>query len=217
MNQKRNQFDIRTWPYEEKIFAVVKNGDSCAFAYKRLQLHLKAATIEMERIWAYVASMPYEPEPSPSDPDFQAIAYEWMDRQGELYVPLLTDIHFYFVEWANIQSMMEFLGRQAQFGEANKVYNSHRKTLDHYSEGRNSFEHYHDRLAGKKRRQKLAKPDIGFSLQGGYYTAAGSKWDISPESLAKLILISDKFLHAIHRAVDDAIDDLQQKRGSNTG
>lgn len=201
--------------YEEKILFSCQNGTAAAFAYSQLLTDMKAASMQMERIWTYVKLMPKAPELTPNIPDFREKAKQQLKSEKEKYRSLFIDVHFYFVAWGNIKAMMTVLSRQPEFKKANMVFNSHRKIIEHYTNARNTFEHFDERLPGGKssNRVKEVRAEGAGSrriLRGvskdGFYKHSDKQWDIKPSSLKKLTEIVDEFLTNIQESVDLLIE-----------
>jgi len=90
--------------YGEKLFYVVANGTAATFAYDRLAVHRKAAHKQMERIVDELAALNHlsllEPKQGASLEEMRAYI-----REGIIRVqPLLYEVHFYFVAWANCRN-----------------------------------------------------------------------------------------------------------------
>jgi len=194
----------------EKIFFVATNGNAASFAYSRLELHRLAAHRQMARIAeAITASKSTQPEPGAGATQDEMRAYV---REGQRRMrPVFSEVHFYFVSWSGCRNMLQILVGQPEFLEAKKVFDGYRKEYDHYVAGRNSFEHFHDRLPGQREqyRVKEIQPDpnagprrvySGFSK--GMYVHSNMKWDISPRSLELLERSIIETLTVVHATID---------------
>ena len=126
--------------------------------------------------------------------------------------PVLYEVHFYFVTWGNCRNMLEILVGQPELLEAKKVFDGYRKEFDHYTAGRNSFEHYHDRLPGRpdqdRVRQIQPDPNAGprrvFSgFNDGKYVHSDMSWDISRTSLDRLERVIQQVLGVVHKTIDE--------------
>lgn len=197
--------------YEEKILFVCNAGVLASFAYKGLLSKIDAARMQMERIWSQLSSLPKQPELSPTDPEFQIKAKEYKKIFQANYRPIFNDIHFYFIAWGGVRSMMRVLAKQPEFKEANIIFNSHRKTIEHYINARNTFEHFDERLPGGKNDKRVKEVRAqGASprkiLRGiskdGYYLHSDKKWDIKPSSLKLLEEITQEFIESIHNKIN---------------
>ena len=146
--------------HAEKLFFVVANGNAASFAYGRLQMHRWAAQAQMTRIGQAIAgSKSTVPEPGSG-----ATQHEMRDyvREGARRMqPVFAEVHLYFVSWTGCRNMLQLLVGQPEFLDAKKVFDSYRKDFEHYVAGRNSFEHFHDRLPGQgdADRVKEIQPD----------------------------------------------------------
>lgn len=197
--------------HEEKLFFVVRNGSATSFAYRRLQMHRWASQSQMTRIGqAIAASKSTIPEPGHG-----ATQQEMRDyvRSGSLRMqPVFAEVHLYFVSWTGCRNMLQILVGQPEFLEAKKVFDHYRKEFEHYVAGRNSFEHFHERLPGQAEanRVKEIQPDLraaphrilaGFS--GGKYVHSNLEWDISPASLERLEKYISEILSVVHAKIDE--------------
>ena len=214
--QMQNPHDFfNNMDYEEKIIFSCKNGVASSFAYGQLLENLKAASIQMDRIWSYAKTIKKSPEPDPNEPNFQQKSKEYIKSEKQKYQQLFIDIHFYFISWGNIKLMMRYLSQQPEFTSANIVFNSHRKTIEHYINARNTFEHFDERFPGGKKHDRVkevqsrgASPRRIFKglSKDGFYLHSDKQWDIKETSLEKLVEIVNEFLAKIHEAVDLSIE-----------
>jgi hypothetical protein len=195
----------------EKLFFVASNGNAASFAYYRLNLHRTAAHRQMGRIGeAIAASKSPEPEPGAGATQEERRAYV---REGiQRMQPVLSEVHFYFVSWSGCRNMMQVLVGQPEFLEAKKIFDGYRKEFDHYVAGRNTFEHFHDRLPGQReeRRIKEAQPNpnagphrIYSGFSNGMYLHSNMSWDISPRSLELLEQSISDVLSVVHAKIDE--------------
>ena len=194
-----------TMTHGEKLFFVVANGNAASFAYERLQLHLEAARVQMSRIEdAIRRSQSGPPEP---------IEMRDYIRQGAVRMrPVLSDVHFYFVAWGGCRNMLETLVGQPEMLAAKRVFDGYRKEFEHYVAGRNSFEHYHDRLPGRRDedrvREMQSDPNAGaHRVYSGFrddkYVHSDMAWDISRNNLALLERIVEEVLRVVHTSIDE--------------
>lgn len=203
--------------HEEKLFFVVANGNAASFAYGRLQMHRCAAHAQMARIGQAIAgSKSTVPEPGPG-----ATQHEMRDyvREGTRRMqPVFAEVHLYFVSWAGCRNMLQLLVGQPEFLDAKKVFDSYRKDFEHYVAGRNSFEHFHDRLPGQAEthRVKEIQSDPGAGprrvfagFSGGKYVHSNLEWDISPASIERLEGYISETLAVVHAKIDE----LSAKKG----
>lgn len=197
--------------YEEKLFFVATNGNAACISYNRLNLHREAAHRQMVRIGEAIAASKFPllvPDSDGTQEEMRAYV-----REGALHMqPVLSEIHFYFVSWSGCRNMLQVLVGQPEFLEAKKIFDGCRRDFDHYAAGRNSFEHFHDRLPGQsgKKHVMQVQPDpnagqhriyAGFSE--GMYFHSNMKWDISPRSLRLLDQSIDQVLSTVHAKIDE--------------
>ena len=217
MNEQQTQEYWRSITHEQKLFFVVANGNAASFAHRRLQMHRWAAQAQMARIGQAIAgSKSTVPEPGPGATQDEMRDYV---REGTRRMqPVFAEVHLYFVSWAGCRNMLQLLVGQPEFLDAKKVFDRHRKDFEHYVAGRNSFEHFHDRLPGQADadRVKEIQPDTragprrvfaGFS--GGKYVHSNLEWDISAASLELL----ERYISETLAVVHEKIDELFAKKG----
>ena len=204
---------IESLSYPEKLWYVASNPNAATFAYERLRMHRFAAVKQMARIWeanAVSKSSVVEPKPDSSQEDIA----EYFRTSKESNIPLLYETHFYFVAWTDCRNMLKMLVGQPEFLEAKKVFDSYLKDYEHYANGRNSFEHFHDRLPGQRdegrvrevREDPAAGPRrIFFGFGGGNYKHSDKLWDITPASLRLLEDSIDDVLGVVHNIIDKKI------------
>ena len=125
---------------------------------------------------------------------------------------VIAEIHLYFVSWAGCHKMLKILVGQPEFLEAKKVFDGYRSEFEHYVAGRDSFEHFHDRLPGPAdaHRVKEIQPDpragphrvfAGFS--NGKYVHSDREWDISSASLERRGKYISEILSVVHAKIDE--------------
>lgn len=204
--------------YSEKLQFVVANGPAVSFAYARLLLHLSAARMQMERIGAATNaarnSLP-DSKPEASQEDMQTFIRDGQQRLRGI----LVEVHFYFVCWTGCRNMLKIIVGQPEFLEAKKIFDGHKKEFEHYTAGRNSFEHFHDHLPGQseENRVKPVQSDssgprrIYMGLSSGKYIHSSLEWDITPNSLERLQKYVDEVLELIHRKADEELQHWQPR------
>jgi hypothetical protein len=200
-----------TMTHGEKLSFVVANGNAASFAYERLQLHLEAARVQVSRIEEAIRRS----KSGPAEPSSRASQIEMRDyiRQGKARMrPVLSDVHFYFVAWGGCRNMLETLVGQPEMLAAKKVFDAYRKEFEHYVAGRNSFEHYHDRLPGRRDEDRVREiqpdPNAGAhrvysGFREGKYVHSDMAWDISRNSLEMLERIVEEVLRVVHTTIDE--------------
>ena len=177
-------------------------------------MHRAAAHLQMARIGQAAAASKAAalPEPGPNATNEERQAY--VRNGAQRMQPAFAEVHFYFVCWSGCRNMLQILVGQPEFLSAKKIFDGYRKEFEHYVAGRNSFEHFHDRLPGQpeEHRVKEVQPDPcagahrvyeGFS--GGKYIHSNLEWDISPSSLTHLEKYVSEILEAVHASIDDEL------------
>ncbi len=202
----------------DKVWHFSSDPNTAAFAYDRLRRHLSAAEIQMRRI---NAAIKHVNETKPEEPDLadHEASREYFEIDGRMYESIFIEVHFYFVAWTNCQNMMKTLSSFPEYLEASKHYNSVRKHLDSYTEARNTFEHFHERLPAGKNRDRVKEiqaPNAGprrvfGGLGKGSYTFSDRSWDITPASLNLLQSIVEEFLGKVHAVVVQRCDALLEQ------
>ncbi len=205
--------------YHERIFFASSSGNASSFAYRRLIQHRRSAAIQIDRIYQSALQLN---DTMPEQPDLNKMseARDYLRTTIELLDPIFADIHYYFVAWDNCSKMMKSLSRLPEFNEAQKFFYTVRKEFDHYSNGRNSFEHFDDRLPGGKKYATVKEirrdPKAGLSrnfggLEGSFFTFSDKSWDVTSTSLALLNNYVGEFLHVLHTSIDELLS--QQIKG----
>lgn len=211
MNNESAKEHWTSMAHGEKLVFIVANGNAASFAYQRLHVHRDAAHKQMDRILNAIQNSKSK-MPEPDRGASQVELREYMREGIERFRPVLYEVHFYFVSWGNCRNMLEILVGQPEFLEAKKVYDSYRKEFEHYVAGRNSFEHYHDRLPGQNNENRVreVQPDpnagarrIFSGFQKGKYVHSDMSWDISPRSLVSLDSKIEEVLRVVHRITNE--------------
>ncbi|HSA85800.1 MAG TPA: hypothetical protein VLE46_06440, partial [Nitrospira sp.] len=175
-------------------------------------MHRLAAQAQMTRISQAIAgskSTIPEPRAGATQQEMRNYIRDGTRRMQQV----MAEIHLYFVSWAGCRNMLRILVGQPEFLEAKKVFDSYRSEFEHYVAGRNSFEHFHDRLPGQAdaHRVKEIQPDpqagphrvfAGFS-SNGKYVHSDLEWDISPGSLERLEKYISEILFVVHAKIDE--------------
>jgi hypothetical protein len=154
-----------TMTYREKLFFAVAKGNAASFAYERLELHLEAARLQMSRIEEASRRSQSERTPEPSTSASQIEMRDYIRQGAARMRPVFSDVHFYFVAWCGCRNMLETLVGQPEMLSAKRVFDAYRKEFEQYVAGRNSFEHYNDRLPGRPEEGRVREiqpdPDAG--------------------------------------------------------
>jgi hypothetical protein len=196
----------------DRLWHVASNPNAATFAYDRLAVCRLAAQIQMRRLWKAAAASRFaaqdEPRANASLAEIRAFVADAKERMA----PLIYETHYYFVAWSNCGNMLRVLTGQPEFLEAKKVFDSYRKHFEHYTAGRNSFEHYHDRLPGNTEEKKVrevvqsigaGRSRIYFGFNGGEFKHSDMSWNITSTSLDLLEKAIDDTLAVLHRHIDE--------------
>ena len=203
-------FDASAMTYSEKILFFAANGNAASFAYERLQLHLAAARMQMDRISLAAKASHHAQTELPRGATQEQMRTFTRDARQRMQL-LLAEVHFYFVCWSGCRNMLQILVGQPEFLEAKKIFDGHRKEFEHYVAGRNSFEHFHDRLPGQSEeaRVKAVQSDsagprrIYAGISSGKYVHSSLEWDITPSSLENLQRCVEDVLAVVHLTLDN--------------
>lgn len=149
---------------------------------KERQVGLRAA-IAMSRIFAYLRAA-----------RTQVRAIKALEKKADpkktSYSPTMIQAfihaHLYFICWAAIGRMIEVTRRCSGLEAPNKVWKKYRAELKQYTDARDHFEHYEERLPGGKKSAGLINPGDYGNLHHGWFSLGGYRWDVSKESLKKL-------------------------------
>lgn len=204
---------FRNLDYAEKLWHVVANANATTFAYKRLEVHRESATVQMTRIWDAVARSHVgsgEPQQGATQEEIKA----YFDASGKRMIPILYEVHFYFVAWTDCGHMLRAITGQPELLEAKKVFDSFKKPFEDYTEARNTFEHYDDRLPSQPQESRVKEiKDLNagprrvyFGFSGTHYKHSDKAWDISPSSLELLNRAISDVIAVVHRTVDELIE-----------
>ena len=197
-----------TTDYSQRLSVVVTNGNGAFFAYRRLEMHLEAARVQMSRI---EEAIPASSGQEPTDSSSQVEVREFMRERIVALNSVQREVHFYFVSWCGCRNMLEIIVGQPELLSAKKVFDSHRKTFEHYVAGRNSFEHYHDRLPGQRYEERVREigPDGSGGARRAYsgfregqFIHSDMAWDISRRSLEQLERTVHEVIEAVHQVID---------------
>ncbi|MDB9753022.1 hypothetical protein OAB29_02635 [Oceanospirillaceae bacterium] len=133
------------------------------------QRSLKAAELQMERVW--------------SPPNIKPNCTSEMIEANE---HKLIEIHFYFVAMRNIHRFLDKTIKGDSIFESYKLHfeELNEKWFKHNSKGREAFEHIDQRLPGEKHENKLVeignrKIHYGIRWSAGEFAHSNLVWDIS--------------------------------------
>jgi hypothetical protein len=105
-----------------------------AIALSRIYAYLKAARQQVRAIEAL------EKKADPKKPSYSSTM-----------IQAFIHAHLYFICWAAIGRMIEVIRRGSGLEEPNEVWKKYRAVFEQYSEARDHFERYEERLPGGKK------------------------------------------------------------------
>jgi hypothetical protein len=174
-------------------------------------MHRAAAHLQMARIGQAAAASKAAalPEPGPSATHEERM--EFVRHGAEWMEPVFAEVHFYFVSWSGCRNMLQIIVGQPEFLEAKKIFDGYRKDFEHYVAGRNSFEHFHERLPGQSEEHRVKEvqddPRAGlrrilWGFSGGKYVHSNLEWDITQSSVDRLEKYVGEVLDSVRNTVD---------------
>jgi len=157
-----------------QVMASGRGGVRASVAYDRILLYFQAARTQQRRIARLIKNYNL----FPSDPARRTALSQ-----------IFTEIHFYFIAWKTIKEMFEVLSHSSGLSCITPLLSRHKQLLNHYGDGRDTLEHYRDRLPGGARVQNMSAPWALGNLYGTDFSFGGLKWDVGPSSIEKLKIV----------------------------
>jgi hypothetical protein len=106
-------------------------------------------------------------------------------------------VHLYLTCWRMIGRHLDLISRTCGLPEVKGALRPHRDTFKRYTDMRDHYEHFDERLPGQRNVHRLAvKNDLG-NFEGYVLTFGGKKVNVGPESLALLKRIISEVLLAL--------------------
>jgi len=183
-----------------------------AFAYSRYWLHKYQSVFQFGRVQSGLhersLSGEWLKEPELGQPDAIRL---WFHFGGFINKKVLAEVHLLFISIDNVKDMMNTILSEDNLVYLKKKLGRFIHSLDHYTHGRNTFEHYDDRIPGGRKHSKVGEtkssPDAGprrilGGLKGSIYTFGNKEWDLSPQEFQKIINGMNEFEIAIHGHLD---------------
>lgn len=211
---------MRNPDYQQKI--LVKISNRASFAYIRYWLHKSQSVVQFDRVHAsfherFIYFSDGLKEPDIRQPDAVRL---WGHFGSAINQKIMGEIHFLFVSIDNTKDMMKVLLNEINSSELKKEMQSCLTMLDHYTHGRNTFEHFDERMPGGKKHDsipeklneeivlKINGKEVRFmqrslgGLRKERYTFGDKEWDVSIPQFQKFIDCIEKFEKLIHEHVD---------------
>lgn len=196
--------------YEQAIGYFVSSR--AAFAYSRYWLHKYQFVMQFGRVQSSLhertLSGQWLKEPDLNQPDAARL---WFHFGGVINKKVLSEVHLFFIAIDNAKDMMNTLLSEKNFIPLKKNIGKFIHSLEHYTHGRNTFEHFDDRIPGGSKHKKVAEtkssPDAGprrnlGGIKGDVYTFGGKEWNLNPQEFQKIIDGMNAFEIAIHEYLD---------------
>ncbi len=196
--------------YESAMFFCVSSRAS--FAYSRYWLHKQQMVMQFDRVQAalHEKSLCNEwlKEPDISQPDANRL---WFHFKGIINKKVLAEVHLLFIAIDNAKDMMNVILSEEKLVHLKRKLGSFYNSLERYTEGRNIFEHYDQRIPGGNRHEKVseekgkdgagARRNLG-GLRGNSYTFGGKEWDLSNIAMQPIINGMGSFEKEIHEYLE---------------
>ena len=184
-----------------------------AFAYSRYWLHKHQSVMQFGRVQSALhersLSGEWLKEPGLDQPDATRL---WFHFGGLISKKVLAEVHLLFIAIDNAKDMMNALLSEDNLVHLKKKVGSVIHSFEHYTHGRNTFEHYDDRIPGGKKHEKVGEtkssPDAGprrilGGLKGDVYTFGDKKWNLNPQEFQNVINGMNVFEVAVHEHLDE--------------
>lgn len=143
---------------------------------------LRAAAIQVDRIWAE----------RPQSPDH--------------FEDMLIDIHFYFIALRNVYRFLDKFCDDPTFKAHRPALDKlNERWFRHFAAGREAFEHIDQRLPGERHAHRIeeinahgARRRVHYGVQpsAGLFLHSTSSWDIKRETFAELARETEEFMEA---------------------
>jgi hypothetical protein len=196
--------------YESSLF--FESSSRASFAYSRYWLHKYQMTIQFERIQIALQERILagewlkEPDISQSD-----AARLWFHFGGFINKKILAEAHLYFIAIDNVKDMINIILSEHKFPHLKKEFGNLNKIFEHFTHGRNTFEHFDDRIPGGKKHEKVAEkkssPEAGAKRTlGGVinntYVFGDKEWSLSESQFQEIANGINTFEQSVHGILD---------------
>jgi hypothetical protein len=192
--------------YEHKLFEKISSRAS--FAYSRYWLHKYQVVVEFDRVQQclHEKSLNGEwlKEPDISQGDATRL---WFHFGSIVNKRVLAEVHLYFISLDNVKDMLNVITSEKDLIFIKREIGELYKTLEHYTNGRNTFEHYADRIPGGKRHEDVkdvvdiesgnSRKILG-GLRGEIYKFGDQEWSLSASNFQKIINDLNNFETILH-------------------
>lgn len=185
-------------------------------AYSRYWLHKYQAVAQFNRMHSRISeramASQYLEEPDLKQPDAMRLYFHFGSHLNQA---VMADVHLYFISLDNTMDMMKTMLSEEPLVPLKKACWPFVSSLEHYTHGRNTFEHFDERLPGGKRHENVAEtkssPEAGprrclGGLQGYTYTFGGKSWDLSHTEFQRIVDGLKDFESRLHSHIEGLPD-----------
>ena len=154
----------------------------------------------------------YLKEPDVQQPDAMRLYFHFGSRLNQA---VMADVHLYFISVDNTMDMIKTMLSEKPLVPLKKACWPFVSSLEHYTHGRNTFEHFDERLPGGQKHAKVAatksSPEAGpkrclGGLKGHAYTFGDKSWDLSYTEFQRIIDGLNEFESRLHRHIQGLPD-----------
>lgn len=196
--------------YESSLF--FESSSRASFAYGRYWLHKYQMTIQFERVQIALQERTlageWLKEPDMSQSDATRL---WFHFGGFINKKILAETHLYFIAIDNVKDMVNIILSEQKFLHLKKEFGNLNKVFEHFTHGRNTFEHFDDRIPGGKNHEKVAEtkssPEAGSKRTlGGIvkntYIFGDKEWPLSESQFQEIASGINAFEQSVHGILD---------------
>ena len=134
----------------------------------------------------------YLEKPDINQPDAMRL---WHHFGSSINKKILAEIHLFFISVDNTKDMMNVILSEDKLVHLKESLGKYIHSIEHYTHGRNTFEHFDDRIPGGAKHNKVKeikksgagpRRNMG-GLRGNVYTFGDKEWELSPNEFQKII------------------------------
>lgn len=185
-------------------------SDRASFGYSRYWLHKHQAVIQFDRVQLalHERSLAGEWLQEPNAEE----ARLWFHFGKVINQKILAEVHMFFIALDNVKDMMNVILSNDTLKHLKKNVGAFINDLEHYTHGRNTFEHYDDRIPGGAKHLKVeqvksdencgARRILG-GLRGSTYLFGDKEWELTPEKFQEAINGMNGFEKTLHQYLDE--------------
>lgn len=200
--------------YQEKIFFNIGSKES--FGFDRYWLHKYQVIMQFNRLQTafHERSLSTELIKTPNI-DNQTEVKLWFHFGTIVNNKVLAEIHLLFISLDNLKDMINVILSNDTLKHLKRDIGSFYKELEHYTHGRNTFEHFDEKLPGGKTHSKVkgirenincGERKILGGLKGNIYLFGDKEWELSNIKFQKIIDGMDVFENSLLNYLDEKYD-----------